>query len=827
MKKSLILAGSALLLSVTLHDELRAQGTVSAANIGGGVSAPVSACETGSPLGAGSFAEIWAGTSANSLERVGERIPFLANGFFSGGAVSVAGIPSGSTAFIQVKAWSGEAATFSEAVAGSEATGESNVVSITLGGLGFPPTTPAGLFGLKGFEVCGGGTQPTPEPEPEPVVVPPTTTPDPVVVPPVPTLPPVPGQPSTPMVPVPSTDGLFLWIDDSFPLSANQRASVSGSGSWGFSSSPFGGVALSGDSSLVANTPNGRNQTHFTRASTPLELGADDKLVAHVFVDPSNPPSMVLFQWYDGSWNHRARWGRDQFPFGPSVQVSSVIPESGKWLRLEVDPATVGLGNRPITGMAFTVFGGRVAFDAVGRTTAPAPPAPEPAPSPAPGTVVDTVWIDDELPQPIQRVGLSGGDTWNDWITSNPTPVSGSRAHASSLSSGLHQHFFQVPASRGWEIGSRDKLFANIYLDPATMPEMVMLQWLDGSGWHRARWGSNRFPFGPSVRIGALPAAGEWVRLEVPAEDVGLAGSKVTGMAFTLFGGKAVWDASGNAGPGVPPPTQSVTEIWLDDALPSNTVRRRTSGNDSWDDWITENPRPFLGSASHLSRRDDGLHQHYFTVPPSNAWPVAAGDRLFSYVYIRPGTLPSMVMLQFFDGSGWVRARWGSNRFTFGPSIRIGSVPATGEWVRLEVSAEALGLVGRRVEGVAFTLFGGEAAWDALGRVSGGASGAGTASVNMSGAFLDGSTVANQIPSESESLIRLLIPVRQERIGSQSNVVLVERSSDLRNWELFEVQDSNENQIAELTVSASVGADQQFYRARQVESNGDLLIEER
>ena len=121
-----------MLLSVTLHDELRAQGTVSAANIGGGVSAPVSACETGSPLGAGSFAEIWAGTSANSLERVGERIPFLANGFFSGGAVSVAGIPSGSTAFIQGKAWSGEAATFSEAVAGREATGESNVVSITL-----------------------------------------------------------------------------------------------------------------------------------------------------------------------------------------------------------------------------------------------------------------------------------------------------------------------------------------------------------------------------------------------------------------------------------------------------------------------------------------------------------------------------------------------------------------------------------------------------------------------------------------------------------------------------------------------------------------------
>jgi hypothetical protein len=299
-------------------------------------------------------------------------------------------------------------------------------------------------------------------------------------------------------------------------------------------------------------------------------------------------------------------------------------------------------------------------------------------------------------------------------------------------------------------------------------------------------------------------------------------------MAFTLFGGKAVWDAAGNTSPGVAQPAQPVSEIWLDDALPNNTVRRRTSGNDSWDDWISENPAPFSGSASHLSRRDDGLHQHYFTVPSANAWPIAAGDRLFAYVYIRPGIAPSMVMLQFFDGSDWVRARWGSNRFSFGPSIRIGSVPATGEWVRLEVSAEALGLVGRRVEGVAFTLFDGEAAWDALGRVSGGVSGAGTSSVHyLGGALSDESTVANHISSENETMIRLLIPVSQGTIVSQSNVVLVERSSDLRKWELFEVQDSNEDQIVELTVSASAGADQQFYRARQVESNGEVLIEER
>ena len=45
--------------------------------------------------------------------------------------------------------------------------------------------------------------------------------------------------------------------------------------------------------------------------------------------------------------------------------------------------------------------------------------------------------------------------------------------------------------------------------------------------------------------MGPLPATGQWVRLEVPASEVGLEGAAISGMAFTLFDGRATWDTTG------------------------------------------------------------------------------------------------------------------------------------------------------------------------------------------------------------------------------------------------------------------------------------------
>jgi hypothetical protein len=77
-----------------------------------------------------------------------------------------------------------------------------------------------------------------------------------------------------------------------------------------------------------------------------------------------------------------------------------------------------------------------------------------------------------------------------------------------------------------------------------------MLQWNDGTWDHRAYWGQSLISYGvegtaSQRRMGPLPAAGKWVRLQVPASLVGLEGHTVNGMAFTLYGGSATWDRAG------------------------------------------------------------------------------------------------------------------------------------------------------------------------------------------------------------------------------------------------------------------------------------------
>lgn len=102
-------------------------------------------------------------------------------------------------------------------------------------------------------------------------------------------------------------------------------------------------------------------------------------------------------------------------------------------------------------------------------------------------------------------------------------------------------------------VSTGDKLIAYVYLDPNNMPNEVMLQFNDGNWEHRAYWGANNIGWGNNNTnsrryMGPLPATGgQWLRLVVPASDVGLEGRTVKGMAFTLHGGRATWDRAAKA----------------------------------------------------------------------------------------------------------------------------------------------------------------------------------------------------------------------------------------------------------------------------------------
>ncbi|MBB5035594.1 PSD1 and planctomycete cytochrome C domain-containing protein [Prosthecobacter vanneervenii] len=163
---------------------------------------------------------------------------------------------------------------------------------------------------------------------------------------------------------------------------------------------------------------------------------------------------------------------------------------------------------------------------------------------PPPVQSSELVWFEDAFPAGA-KVGVAGAPT--QFVTKDKGPVFSGNAALKRTATGVAQDFFTNGAK--YEIPPNGKISVQCYIDPANPPKAIMLQF-HTSGWnHRAVWGQEgAIPFGQvrtpeKVQMGALPKEGEWVKLEVPAEKLGLKpGIKVNGFAFTQFDGTVYWD---------------------------------------------------------------------------------------------------------------------------------------------------------------------------------------------------------------------------------------------------------------------------------------------
>jgi len=157
----------------------------------------------------------------------------------------------------------------------------------------------------------------------------------------------------------------------------------------------------------------------------------------------------------------------------------------------------------------------------------------------------EVVWFEDGFPAGA-NVEASGGQPTT-LITKKDGPVFSGEKALKRTGTEVTQDFFSTGAK--FEIPPNGKLSVQCYIDPANKPKSVMLQFFVGGWNHRAVWGEEgAIPFGKvrtteHVTIGALPEAGAWQKLEVAADRLGLKpGMKVTGFAFTQFGGTVYWD---------------------------------------------------------------------------------------------------------------------------------------------------------------------------------------------------------------------------------------------------------------------------------------------
>jgi len=160
----------------------------------------------------------------------------------------------------------------------------------------------------------------------------------------------------------------FIWIEDETPAGAQ----LQGDTPWEFVAAPDHPVHTGMKS--TRRKADAMSQHFFTGATSGLKIGADDKLFAYCWLDPTNPPKTVMLQFNDGNWNHRAFWGEDTIAFGagdlPEHRLMGPLPPTGQWVRLEVDAAHVGLAaGAELNGWAFTQFGGTVYWDHAGSFT--------------------------------------------------------------------------------------------------------------------------------------------------------------------------------------------------------------------------------------------------------------------------------------------------------------------------------------------------------------------------------------------------------------------------------------------------------------------------
>lgn len=161
---------------------------------------------------------------------------------------------------------------------------------------------------------------------------------------------------------------------------------------------------------------------------------------------------------------------------------------------------------------------------------------------PPPPQAVEEVWMDDAF-----REGgrLQGGPTFVG--APEVQPPSGQKV-LKRTSKGLSQDVWESGPPTFVSQQAVITVFAR--LDPAHLPKAIMLQFYSHQGWeHRAVWGdATVIPWGqpdsPSrYRVGDLPAAGEWVRLEVEAAKLHLRpGDAINGVALTQVDGVVYWD---------------------------------------------------------------------------------------------------------------------------------------------------------------------------------------------------------------------------------------------------------------------------------------------
>ena len=170
------------------------------------------------------------------------------------------------------------------------------------------------------------------------------------------------------------------------------------------------------------------------------------------------------------------------------------------------------------------------------RDPADSNPAPERRP-------IEDVWLDDLFPAGSKPTCSSRNPSV--WSTvPEVEPPLGRRA-LKQFSASNYQDKFENPL-QPFVIPDNAKIVVSVRVDPFEPSAALMLELITSRGNKRVHWGEpQRYGKARDDKnwLGEIPAAGQWVQLEIPADKLDLKpGDAVRGVALAQFGGIAWWD---------------------------------------------------------------------------------------------------------------------------------------------------------------------------------------------------------------------------------------------------------------------------------------------
>jgi Tol biopolymer transport system component len=168
--------------------------------------------------------------------------------------------------------------------------------------------------------------------------------------------------------------------------------------------------------------------------------------------------------------------------------------------------------------------------------------------SPTTGMATNTQQYNDS-PQPFVGGSIpKGAKAVGTWAWDSARPYGAMPSHTQPAADGPQMHYF-IHAAEPLTPTAGDNIIQYVYLDPQNPPSELYLQFYtgDGNGEQRAYWGADSAQTGGQAGsgslypMGPLPQKGGWVRLQIPANELGLAGKQINGVLYGAYGGQTWW----------------------------------------------------------------------------------------------------------------------------------------------------------------------------------------------------------------------------------------------------------------------------------------------